>query len=231
MALAQVTLDDKYTLESGRIYLTGIQALVRLTIMQRERDAAAGLNTAGFVSGYRGSPLGGLDQAFWKARAFLEPKHIHFRAGINEDLAATSVWGTQQVNMFDGARFEGVFGMWYGKGPGVDRSGDVFKHANAAGTSRYGGVLVIAGDDHACKSSTLPHQSEYGYESDDDDEYREEDRCAHFLRRSGGDLEALFSAEASSGRGEVAVDVLGHDDPGVHHDADRYGDAAQRHDV
>ena len=163
MALAQVTLDDKYTLESGRIFLTGIQALVRLPIMQRQRDATAGLNTAGFVSGYRGSPLGALDQTLWKARPFLERTHIHFRPGINEDLAATSVWGTQQVNMFGGARFDGVFGMWYGKGPGVDRSGDVFKHANAAGTSRYGGVLAIAGDDHACKSSTLPHQSEYAF--------------------------------------------------------------------
>ena len=163
MALAQVTLDDKYTLESGRIFLTGIQALVRLPIMQRQRDATAGLNTAGFVSGYRGSPLGALDQTLWKARPFLERNHIHFRPGINEDLAATSVWGTQQVNMFGDARFDGVFGMWYGKGPGVDRSGDVFKHANAAGTSRYGGVLVIAGDDHACKSSTLPHQSEYAF--------------------------------------------------------------------
>jgi len=163
MALAQVTLDDKYTLESGRIFLTGIQALVRLPIIQRQRDAAAGLNTAGFVSGYRGSPLGALDQTLWKARPFLERNHIHFRPGINEDLAATSVWGTQQVNMFAGARFDGVFAMWYGKGPGVDRSGDVFKHANAAGTSRYGGVLVVAGDDHACKSSTLPHQSEYAF--------------------------------------------------------------------
>ena len=162
-ALAQVTLDDKYTLTSGRIYLTGIQALVRLPIMQRQRDFAAGLNTAGFVSGYRGSPLGALDQTLWKARPFLERNHIHFQPGINEDLAATSVWGTQQVNMFDGARFDGVFGMWYGKGPGVDRSGDVFKHANAAGTSPHGGVLAIAGDDHACKSSTLPHQSEYAF--------------------------------------------------------------------
>ncbi len=163
IALAQVTLDDKYTLESGRIYLTGIQALVRLPIMQRQRDAAAGLDTAGFVSGYRGSPLGALDQMLWKARPFLERNNVHFQPGINEDLAATSVWGTQQVNMFDGARFDGVFGMWYGKGPGVDRSGDVFKHANAAGTSRYGGVLAVAGDDHACKSSTLPHQSEYAF--------------------------------------------------------------------
>jgi indolepyruvate ferredoxin oxidoreductase len=162
-ALARVTLDDKYTLDSGRIYLTGIQALVRLLILQRQRDVAAGLNTAGFVSGYRGSPLGGLDQALWKAGPFLEPNAIRFQPGLNEDLAATSIWGTQQVNMFDGARFDGVFGMWYGKGPGVDRSGDVFKHANAAGTSRYGGVLAVAGDDHGCKSSSLPHQSEYAF--------------------------------------------------------------------
>jgi indolepyruvate ferredoxin oxidoreductase len=163
MALAQVSLDDKYALDSGRIYLTGIQALVRLPIMQRQRDAAAGLNTAAFVSGYRGSPLGALDLTLWRARPFLERNHIHFRPGLNEDLAATAVWGSQQVNMFEGARFDGVFGMWYGKGPGVDRSGDVFKHANAAGTSRHGGVLAIAGDDHACKSSTLPHQSEFAF--------------------------------------------------------------------
>jgi indolepyruvate ferredoxin oxidoreductase len=162
-ALAKITLEDKYTRESGRIYLTGIQALVRLPMAQRQRDAAAGLNTAGFISGYRGSPLGALDQTLWKARSFLERNHIHFQPGINEDLAATSVWGSQQVTMFEGARFDGVFGMWYGKGPGVDRSGDVFKHANAAGTSRYGGVLVVAGDDHSCKSSTLPHQSEYAF--------------------------------------------------------------------
>ena len=162
-ALAKITLDDKYTRESGRIYLTGIQALVRLPMAQRQRDAAAGLNTAGFISGYRGSPLGALDQTLWKARPFLERNNIYFKPGINEDLAATSVWGSQQVSMFDGARFDGVFGMWYGKGPGVDRSGDVFKHANAAGTSRHGGVLVVAGDDHSCKSSTLPHQSEYAF--------------------------------------------------------------------
>lgn len=159
----QVTLDDKYTLESGRIYLTGIQALVRLPMMQRQRDAAAGLNTACFISGYRGSPLGGLDQAIWKAGKFLKNNHIHFQPGINEDLGATTVWGSQQVNMFPGAKHDGVFAMWYGKGPGVDRSGDVFKHANFAGTSKYGGVLAIAGDDHACKSSTLPSQCEYSF--------------------------------------------------------------------
>jgi indolepyruvate ferredoxin oxidoreductase len=163
MALVQVSLDDKYALDSGRVYLTGVQALVRLPMMQRQRDAGRGLNTACFISGYRGSPLGGLDQALWRAEPFLERNHIRFQPGINEDLGATAVWGSQQVNLFEGARYDGVFGMWYGKGPGVDRSGDVFKHANAAGTSRLGGVLAIAGDDHACKSSTLPHQSEYAF--------------------------------------------------------------------
>ena len=163
MALANVTLDDKYELEAERVYLTGIQALVRLPILQRQRDLAAGLNTAGFISGYRGSPLGGFDQALWKADSVLKDNHIRFQPGINEDLGATAVWGSQQVNIFPGARYDGVFAMWYGKGPGVDRSGDVFKHANAAGTSTRGGVLVIAGDDHAAKSSTLPHQSEYAF--------------------------------------------------------------------
>ncbi len=163
MALANVTLNDKYELESGRIYLTGTQALVRLPIMQRQRDDNAGLNTAAFISGYRGSPLGGFDQALWSARKFLEKNHIHFQPGINEDLGATAVWGSQQVSIFEGAKYDGVFGMWYGKGPGVDRTGDVFKHANNAGTSKYGGVLAVAGDDHACKSSTLPAQCEYSF--------------------------------------------------------------------
>jgi len=157
--LAKATLDDKYTLERGRVFMTGTQALIRLTMLQRERDRAAGLNTAGFISGYRGSPLGGLDQALWRARQHLEQHHVKFQPGVNEDLAASALWGTQQVGMFPGARYDGVFGMWYGKGPGVDRCGDVFKHANAAGTSKHGGVLVLAGDDHAAKSSTLPHQS------------------------------------------------------------------------
>src|SRR5438552_6487901 len=163
MALAAVTLDDKYTVERGRIFLTGTQALVRLPMMQRVRDAASGLNTACCISGYRGSPLGGFDQALWSARKFLDKNHIRFQPGVNEDLGATAVWGSQQVNMFPGAKYDGVFAMWYGKGPGVDRSGDVFKHGNAAGTSPHGGVLLLAGDDHACKSSTLPHQSEYAF--------------------------------------------------------------------
>jgi len=159
--LAKVSLDDKYTLEKGRVFLTGTQALIRLLLLQRERDQRAGLNTAGFVSGYRGSPLGGLDQALWRAQKHLEAHHVKFQPGVNEDLAATAIWGTQQVGMFPGAKYDGVYGMWYGKGPGVDRCGDVFKHANSAGTSRHGGVLVLAGDDHAAKSSTLAHQSEH----------------------------------------------------------------------
>jgi indolepyruvate ferredoxin oxidoreductase len=160
-ALQSVSLDDKYTLEHGRAFMNGTQALVRLMMLQRERDQLAGLNTAGFLTGYRGSPLGSVDQTAWKAAKYLKKNNIHFQPGLNEDLAATSVWGTQQVNMYKGAKFDGVFGMWYGKGPGVDRCGDVFKHANAAGTSPHGGVIALAGDDHSAKSSTLPHQSDH----------------------------------------------------------------------
>jgi indolepyruvate ferredoxin oxidoreductase len=159
--LKQVSLDDKYALDASRAYMTGIEALVRLPMLQHQRDLSRGLNTAAFISGYRGSPLGGVDQAMWKAQPWLEKHNIHFQPGINEDLAATAVWGSQQTNLFTGAKYDGVFSMWYGKGPGVDRSMDVIKHANAFGTSRYGGVLAVAGDDHACKSSTLPHQSEH----------------------------------------------------------------------
>ncbi len=165
MSAAPLSLEDKYTRESGRVFLNGTQALVRLAMIQRGRDTAAGLNTAGFISGYRGSPLGGFDQALWKARKHLESHHVFFTPGVNEELAATSVWGTQQVGLFPGAKYDGVFAMWYGKGPGVDRCGDVFKHANAAGTAAKGGVLLIAGDDHACKSSTLPHQSEHAFDA------------------------------------------------------------------
>ncbi|MFT3754900.1 MAG: indolepyruvate ferredoxin oxidoreductase family protein [Pseudoxanthomonas sp.] len=154
------TLEHKYTRTDGRVYLSGVQALVRLPLMQRLRDQAAGLNTGGFVSGYRGSPLGGFDLELWRARKHLQAANVRFQPGINEDLGATMVWGTQQTNLFPGATVDGVFGMWYGKGPGVDRSGDVFKHANAAGTSKHGGVLALAADDHACRSSTLPHGSE-----------------------------------------------------------------------
>jgi indolepyruvate ferredoxin oxidoreductase len=160
MQLAQVTLDDKYNLQSGRVYLNGVQALVRLPIMQVQRDATAGLKTGGFISGYRGSPLGAYDYALWSAKRFLERSRIKFQPGVNEDLAATAIWGSQQVNLYEGATVDGVFGIWYGKGPGVDRSTDALKHANAAGTSRHGGVLLLAGDDHGCQSSTLAHQSE-----------------------------------------------------------------------
>src|SRR3954470_13325843 len=163
MALAAVTLDDKYTAESGRVYLTGTQALVRLPMMQQQRDLAAGRNTACFISGYRGSPLGAFDQALWSARRFVEKSHIRFQPAINEELAATSVWGSQQIGLFPGAKYDGVFAIWYGKGPGVDRSGDALKHGNSAGTAPFGGVLAIAGDDHTCKSSTLAHQSEFAF--------------------------------------------------------------------
>jgi indolepyruvate ferredoxin oxidoreductase len=161
MSLATVTLDDKYEADRGRVYLTGTQALVRLPLMQRRRDLAAGLNTAGYVSGYRGSPLGGLDTAAGQAKRFLKAHHVHFQAGVNEDLAATQVWGTQQNDLFGDAVYDGVFAMWYAKGPGVDRSGDALRHGNLAGSSKHGGVLVLAGDDHTCKSSTTAHQSEY----------------------------------------------------------------------
>ena len=161
VALQNVSLEDKYTLHTGRAYMSGTQALLRLMMLQRARDQLLGLNTAGFLTGYRGSPLGGVDQQAWKAKKALQASHIHFQPGLNEDLAATSIWGTQQLNMYPGARYDGVFGMWYGKGPGVDRCGDVFKHANAAGTSKHGGVIVLAGDDHSAKSSTLPHQSDH----------------------------------------------------------------------
>ena len=163
--LRHVSLNDKYALSSGRVYLTGTQALVRLLLLQHQRDALAGLNTGGFVSGYRGSPLGSVDQALFSAKSHLTKSGVVFQPGVNEDLAATAVWGTQQVNLHPGAKVQGVYAMWYGKGPGVDRSGDVFRHANAAGSSKYGGVLVIAGDDHAAKSSTLPHQTDHFFKS------------------------------------------------------------------
>ncbi|MEE8507022.1 MAG: indolepyruvate ferredoxin oxidoreductase family protein, partial [Kiloniellales bacterium] len=163
MTLAAVTLDDKYTLQSGRVYLTGTQALVRLPMMQRQRDAAAGLKTGCFISGYRGSPLGGLDQQLWQVGPFLENNHIRFQPGVNEDLAATAIWGSQQGALFGDSTYDGVFGLWYGKGPGVDRSGDVLRHVNLAGSSKHGGVLALAGDDHTAKSSTTAHQCEYAF--------------------------------------------------------------------
>lgn len=163
MTVMPLTLDDKYEVDKGRVFLTGLQALVRLPLMQHELDRRAGLNTAGFISGYRGSPLGGFDQQLWRAQKFLDRRNIVFKPGVNEDLAATAVWGSQQANLHPGAKYDGVFGMWYGKAPGVDRSGDAFRHANAAGTWPLGGVLAVAGDDHACKSSTLPCQSEFAF--------------------------------------------------------------------
>lgn len=156
-----VSLRDKYEYEDGVVFMSGIQALTRIPMVQRRRDIAAGLNTAGFVSGYRGSPLGGYDRELIRAQKYLDPLNVKFVPGVNEDLAATAVWGTQQVGLLPGAKVDGVFGIWYGKSPGVDRSGDVMRHASANGTSPLGGVLAVFGDDHACKSSTLPGQSDH----------------------------------------------------------------------
>jgi indolepyruvate ferredoxin oxidoreductase len=158
-----ISLDQKYTASSGHIFLTGIQALVRLPMAQIRRDRAMGLNTAGFISGYRGSPLGGYDQQLFAARKHLEQYDIKFQPGVNEDLAATAIWGSQQLNLSPGAKHDGVVGIWYGKGPGVDRCGDVFRHGNAAGSAKNGGVLCLAGDDHGAKSSTVPHQSDHAF--------------------------------------------------------------------
>jgi len=162
-ALETVQLDDKYALEQGRAFMSGVQALVRLPMLQRQRDQLAGKNTAGFISGYRGSPLGNYDQALWSARKHLQAQHIVFQPGVNEELAATALWGTQQLGFAPPGnnKFDGVFGIWYGKGPGVDRTSDVFKHGNMAGTTAWGGVLAIAGDDHVSKSSTAAHQSDH----------------------------------------------------------------------
>ncbi|HKA80368.1 MAG TPA: indolepyruvate ferredoxin oxidoreductase family protein [Xanthobacteraceae bacterium] len=163
MALNHVTLDDKYDLTKSRVFVTGFQAIVRLCLMQKERDRRAGLNTAGYVTGYRGSPLGTLDQQFIRAQRSLDKYDIRFQSGINEDIAATALWGSQQAELRGEGKFDGVFGLWYGKGPGVDRTGDVFRHANFAGTSKHGGVLALMGDDHTAESSTTAHQSEYHF--------------------------------------------------------------------
>jgi indolepyruvate ferredoxin oxidoreductase len=162
-ALETVTLDDKYSLDTGRAFMSGVQALVKLPMLQRQRDALQGKNTAGFISGYRGSPLGSYDQFLWKAKSYLQAQNIVFQPGVNEELAATALWGTQQLGFAPAGsnRFDGVFGIWYGKGPGVDRCSDVFKHANMAGTTPWGGVLAVAGDDHVAKSSTAAHQSDH----------------------------------------------------------------------
>ena len=162
-ALETVTLDDKYSLDYGRAFMSGVQALVKLPMLQRLRDQQNGKNTAGFISGYRGSPLGGYDQALWKASKYLKAQNIVFQPGVNEELAATALWGTQQLGFSPPGtnKFDGVFGIWYGKGPGVDRCSDVFKHANMAGTTEFGGVIAVAGDDHISKSSTAAHQSDH----------------------------------------------------------------------
>ena len=162
-ALETVTLDDKYSLDYGRAFMSGVQALVKLPMLQRTRDALVGKNTAGFISGYRGSPLGGYDQSLVKAAKYLKAQNIVFQPGVNEELAATALWGTQQLGFSPAGtnKFDGVFGIWYGKGPGVDRCSDVFKHANMAGTTPWGGVIAVAGDDHVAKSSTAAHQSDH----------------------------------------------------------------------
>ena len=164
MRRLDVTLDDKFLRTEGRVFITGVQALLRVLLDQKRLDQAAGLNTAGFVSGYRGSPLGGLDQQAHRAGQHLAAADIVFKEGLNEDLAATAVCGSQQANLFPGALYDGVFGMWYGKAPGVDRTGDAFRHANFAGVWPKGGVLAVAGDDPLCKSSTLPSQSEFAFQ-------------------------------------------------------------------
>ena len=158
-----VSLDDKYALDETRQILTGTQAIVRLMLTQRARDLKAGLNTAGYVTGYRGSPIASLEAAMLRAKGILEPNHIKFMAGLNEDLAATALWGSQQAELRGEGKYDGVFGVWYGKGPGLDRTGDVFRHANHAGTSKNGGVLALMGDDHTCESSTSAHQSEFAF--------------------------------------------------------------------
>ncbi len=161
--MKHLRLEDRYDLNQSRIFVNGAQAIVRLALMQNARDAAEGVNTAGLITGYRGSPLGGLDQQIVQAEKFLHERSIIFQPGINEDLAATAIWGAQQAELRGHGKYDGVFGIWYGKGPGVDRSGDAFRHANHAGTSKHGGVIALMGDDHTCESSTSAHQSEFKF--------------------------------------------------------------------
>ncbi|WEX11798.1 indolepyruvate ferredoxin oxidoreductase family protein [Chelativorans sp. AA-79] len=163
MTLHEVSLGDKYDLGQERIFVSGAQAIVRMLLMQRERDRRAGLDTAGFISGYRGSPVAGIDHQLWKAGKELSAANIVFQPGLNEELAATACWGSQQTELLGEGRYDGVFALWYGKGPGVDRTGDVFRHANMAGSSKHGGVLALMGDDHAAESSTVAHQSEFAF--------------------------------------------------------------------
>ncbi|KEJ97920.1 indolepyruvate ferredoxin oxidoreductase [Pseudosulfitobacter pseudonitzschiae] len=161
MSTQKISLNDRYNLDRDTVLLNGTQALVRLMMMQKARDRAAGLNTAGLVTGYRGSPLGAVDLQMMRAAKPLAEHDVTFQPGLNEDLAATALWGSQQAELRGEGKYDGVFGLWYGKGPGVDRSGDVFKHANMAGSSKHGGVLVAMGDDHTGESSTVLHQSEF----------------------------------------------------------------------
>src|SRR5215213_10628489 len=165
LSLDAYQLADRYTRSKGRVFLTGTQAIVRIVLDQAKRDQAAGLNTAGFVSGYRGSPLGGVDLEFWRVKDQVKANRIEFLPAVNEDLAATAVLGSQQVETDPNRQVEGVFGLWYGKGPGIDRSGDALKHGNAYGSSPHGGVLVVAGDDHGCVSSSMPHQSDLAFQA------------------------------------------------------------------
>ena len=162
MAMRPVTLDDKYATNTGMAYITGIQALVRIALDRSRRDRKSGLNTGGFISGYRGSPLGGFDTELNRNPQLLEEHGIHFQPGVNEELGATAVMGSQKFDLVgQGGNYDGIFGIWYGKAPGVDRSGDALRQANISGTHRHGGVLALAGDDHLAKSSVLPQQSEY----------------------------------------------------------------------
>ncbi|MBX3598032.1 MAG: indolepyruvate ferredoxin oxidoreductase family protein [Rhizobiaceae bacterium] len=161
MTLHNISLDDRFDLAKDQVFLSGAQAVVRMLLMQKELDRRAGLNTAGFVSGYRGSPLGGLDQQLWRAKRQLSDSSIVFQPGLNEELAATACWGAQQAELLGEGKYDGVFSVWYGKGPGVDRSGDVFRHANLAGSSKHGGVLALMGDDHTAESSTNAHATEF----------------------------------------------------------------------
>ena len=165
LGTAPITLESRYAELDQPVLLTGIQALVRVVLEQARLDRAAGLHTAGLVSGYRGSPLGGLDQELWRRAGLLKAAGIHFKPGLNEDLAVTMLSGPQQLDFYPGAQVDGVFGMWYGKGPGVDRSADALRVANAFGTHRHGGVLAIAGDDHGAHSSTFPHQTDQIFEA------------------------------------------------------------------
>ncbi|MBV8913199.1 MAG: indolepyruvate ferredoxin oxidoreductase family protein, partial [Acetobacteraceae bacterium] len=160
-----ITLESRFLDLDRPVLLSGVQALMRALLEQARLDRAAGLNTAGLVSGYRGSPLGGVDQEMWRREKLLSEAGIRFQPGLNEDLAATMIWGSQQIDAFPGKRVDGVFGMWYGKGPGVDRTGDAFRCANTLGTSKHGGVLAVSGDDHAAHSSVFPHQTEGIFES------------------------------------------------------------------